>query len=109
MLCTFNSLVLIFGHFHIQIPMKLILESQFKLQAIGIPSFELTVYQTTSRFAFYLRLTTYSTNSLQLGLKLPLLRYHKMTITATFDVALDRTVAVPLCFRKFGGTIPSLK
>ena len=32
MFCTFNSLVLIVGHFHIQIPMKLILQSQFKLQ-----------------------------------------------------------------------------
>ena len=31
MLCTFNSLVLIFGHFRIQISMKLILEPQFKL------------------------------------------------------------------------------
>ena len=32
MLCTFNSLDLIFGHFHIQMPMKLMLEPQFKLQ-----------------------------------------------------------------------------
>ena len=32
MLCTFNSLVLIFGHFYIEIPMKIILEPQFKLQ-----------------------------------------------------------------------------
>ena len=32
MLCTFYSLVLIFGHFYIEIPMKLILEPQFKLQ-----------------------------------------------------------------------------
>ena len=31
-LCTFNSLVLIFGHFYIQIPMKLTLEPQFNLQ-----------------------------------------------------------------------------
>ena len=30
-----------------------------------------------------------------------------MTITATFDAAFDRIVAVPLCFRKFGGTIRS--